>query len=138
MSNTVLIHDPATEKEAELDAISSVIHTYVEGGRKGNSSIIKSAFREDATIHGDIGGSLFAGPIDLLFDWIDDNPPAPNLIAYIVNIDLADTVATARLELHNWLGFQFTDLFTLLKEDGQWIITSKVFHTYKGFEGTSR
>lgn len=130
MSNTMLIKDTLAEKQEELDAISSVIQLYVEGGRKGDGSIMKPAFRENATIHGYIGGSLLAGPITLLFDWIDSNPPATDLVAYIVNIDLADTVATARLELHNWLGFRFTDQFTLLKEDSEWTITSKVFHTY--------
>ena len=91
---------------------------------------MKPAFRENATIHVYIGGGLLAGPIQILFDWVDGNPPAQDLEARIVNIDLASTVATARLELDHWLGNRFTDQFTLLKEDGAWTITSKVFHTY--------
>jgi len=60
-----------------------------------------------------------------------------------VNIDGADQaashvlilegkvpVATARLELDDWTGYRFTDLFTLLKIDGQWKIMSKVFHLH--------
>ena len=91
---------------------------------------MKRAFHDDATIHGHIGGGLLAGPIQILFDWVAENPPAPDLEATIVNIDLADTVATARLEITGWLGHRFTDQFTLLKEKGEWTITSKVFHTY--------
>ena len=41
-----------------------------------------------------------------------------------------NTVATARVEVTGWLGHRFTDQFTLLKENGAWTITSKVFHTY--------
>ncbi len=119
----------ADNREA-IEAISSVIQTYVEGGRKGDAAIMKGAFREDATIHGHMDGGLLAGPIHILFDWIDENPSAPDLEARIVSIDLADTVATARVELTGWLGNRFTDQFTLLKENGIWTITSKVFHTH--------
>ncbi len=118
------------DNEKDIEAISSVIQIYVEGGRKGDASIMKRAFRENATIHGHTGGGLLAGPIQLLYDYITENPPAPNLKAKIVNIDLANTVATARVELTDWLGTRYTDQFTLLKENGAWTITSKVFHAY--------
>jgi len=122
--------EKSADNQKDIEAISSVIQTYVEGGRKGDASIMKHAFRENATIHGHTAGGLLAGPIQLMFDFITDNPPAPNLEAKIVNIDLAHTVATARVELTNWLDTRYTDQFTLLKENGTWTITSKVFHTY--------
>ncbi len=126
--------EPAVSKSADnqrdIEAIASVIQTYAEGGRQGDAAIMKPAFREDATIHGYIGGDLLAGPIQILFDWVAESPPAPDLVATIANIDIADTVATALVEIIDWLGHRFTDQFTLLKEDGAWIITSKVFHTH--------
>ncbi len=91
---------------------------------------MKPAFHKDATIFGYIGADLFAGPIQKLFDWNDGNCPATELQARIASIDLIDTVATVRLELDNWTGHRFTDLFTLLKLDGQWTITNKVFHLH--------
>ncbi len=120
----------SADNQKDIEAISSVIQIYAEGGHRGDAAIMKPAFRENATIHGYIGGGLLAGPIQILFDWVTENPPAPDLKAKIANIDLAETVATARVEITNWLGFRFTDQFTLLKENGAWIITSKVFHTY--------
>jgi len=120
----------SADNQKDIEAISSVIQTYAEGGHRGDAAIMKPAFRENATIHGYIGGGLLAGPIQILFDWVTENPPAPDLKAKIANIDLTETVATARVEITNWLGFRFTDQFTLLKENGAWIITSKVFHTY--------
>ena len=118
------------DKQKDIEAISSVIQIYVEGGRKGDATFMKRAFRENAIIHGHTDGGLLAGPIQLLFDFVSANPPAPDLKAKIVNIDLANTVATARVELTDWLGTRYTDQFTLLKENDAWIITSKVFHTY--------
>ncbi len=118
------------DSQKDIEDISSVIQIYVEGGRKGDATIMKRAFRENATIHGIVNGSLFGGPIQIMFDWVKENPPATNLKAEIVNIDLANTVATARVELSDWNGARYTDQFTLLKENGAWIITSKVFHAY--------
>ena len=92
--------------------------------------MMKPAFRDNATIHGYLDGDLLAGPIDILFGWVSENLPSPYLEARIVNIDLANTVATARVEVTGWHGFRFTDQFTLLKETGVWTITSKVFHTH--------
>ncbi len=118
------------DNQKDIEDISSVIQIYVEGGRKGDASIMKPSFRKNAIIHGHTDGGLLAGPIQLLFDWVTENPPAPNLEAKIVSIDLANTVATARVELTDWLGTRYTDQFTLLKENGTWTITSKVFHAY--------
>ncbi len=120
----------SADNQRDIEAITSVIQAYAEGGRKGDAAIMKPAFREDATIHGHLGGSLLAGPIHILFDWVAENPPASDLEAKIVNIDLAETVATARVEIIGWLGHRFTDQFTLLKENSAWTITSKVFHTH--------
>ena len=120
----------SAENQKDIEAISSVIEIYAEGGRKGDAVIMKRAFRENAIIHGYINGGLLAGPIQTLFDWVAENPPAQDLEGEIVNIDLANTVATARFEVTGWLGHRFTDQFTLLKENGEWTITSKVFHTY--------
>ena len=55
---------------------------------------------------------------------------AAELQFWITSIDLAGTIATVRLELDNWTGHRFTDMFTLLKVDGEWKIMNKVFHLH--------
>ena len=114
----------------DVDAISSVLNAYVEGGRKGDPAIMKYAFRKNATIHGYLGDKLLAGPIIILYEWIVGNPPASKLESEIINIDVANTIATARMENSNWHGNNFTDQFTLIKENDQWLIVSKVFHAH--------
>ena len=114
----------------EYDAISKTVHAYINGGISGRSSDMKPAFHADATIFGYIGPDLFAGPIQGLFDWIDQNDPATELQGRIASIDIVETVATVRLELENWGAHRFTDMFTLLKVDGEWKIMNKVFHLH--------
>ena len=122
---------PSTDVN-EHDAIAETIQHYIDGARTGKGDAMKPAFHKDATIFGYIGADLFAGPIQQLFDWNDQNGPATGLQARLASVDLIDTVATVRLELDNWTGHRFTDLFTLLKVDGQWKIMNKVFHLHTG------
>ncbi|MGI9543177.1 MAG: nuclear transport factor 2 family protein [Cyclobacteriaceae bacterium] len=110
--------------------IAKTVQHYIDGAKSGKGADMKPAFHKDATIFGYVGEDLFAGPIQILFDWNDQNGPATELLARIASIDIIDTVATVRLELANWTGFRFTDLFTLLKVDGQWKIMNKVFHLH--------
>ena len=114
----------------EHDAIATTIQHYIDGAKSGKGDDMRPAFHKDATIFGYTGPDLLAGPIQQLFDWNDENGPATKLQARIASIDLIDTVATVRLELDNWTGSRFTDLFTLLKVDGKWQIMNKVFHLH--------
>ena len=115
---------------SDYDAINKTVQHYIDGGKTGKSEEMKLAFHPDATIFGYAGEDLFGGPIQKLFEWVDQNPPATELQGRIANIDLIETVATVRLELENWNGRRFTDLFTLLKVDGELKIFSKVFHLH--------
>ncbi len=114
----------------DQDVIAKVVQHYIDGARSGKGDDMKPAFHEDATVFGYVGTDLFAGPIQNLFAWNDDNGPATELEDRIASIDVTGTVATVRLELDNWTGFRFTDLFTLLKVDGDWKIMNKVFHLH--------
>ena len=114
----------------DQDLIAKVVQHYIDGARSGKGDDMKPAFHKDATVFGYVGPDLFAGPIQNLFAWNDDNGPATELKDRIASIDVTGTVATVRLELENWTGFRFTDLFTLLKVDGDWKIMNKVFHVH--------
>lgn len=114
----------------EYDAVVRTLQLYIEGAKSGRGADMKPAFHQDATMFGYVGAELFAGPIQHLFDWNDQNGPATGLQARIASIDIIGTIAVARLELDNWTGHRFTDLFTLLKVEGEWKIMSKVFHLH--------
>ena len=115
---------------ADYDAIKETIQHYINGGRTGNTAEMKLAFHKDATMFGYIGRDLFAGPIQGVFDWNDQNGAAAELEGRVTSIDLVGSVATARIELDNWSGHRFTDFFTLLKVDGEWKVMNKVFYLH--------
>jgi len=130
MQKEAKIETSASAALSDYDAITNTVHHYINGGQTGRTDEMKLAFHPDATIFGYVGPDLFAGPIQKLFDWNDQNGPAAELQGRITSIDLIETVATVRLELDNWGGHRFTDLFTLLKVDGEWKIINKVFYLH--------
>ena len=91
---------------------------------------MKAAFHRDATSLVMSGPELFAGPIQKLFRLERSSGPAAGLQFNLASVDITGTIATARLELDNWTGHKFTDMFTLLKIDGEWKIISKVFYLH--------
>jgi hypothetical protein len=112
------------------DAIAKTLQHYIDGARSGKGDDMKPAFHKDATIFGYAGADLFGGPIQQLFDWSDENGPAAELQTRVASIDLVGTVAIVRLELTDLNSARYTDMFTLLKVDGEWKIMSKVFHLH--------
>lgn len=117
----------------EYDAIVEVLNQYNEGGKQANSSIMKPAFSDRATIFGvDASGELAGGPIQGLFDTIDTAfRPSPEARAAVSRIDIVGTAASARVDTDDISGFRFTDFFNLLKVDGRWIVVSKIYHTHQ-------
>lgn len=116
----------------EYQAILEVLTKYNEGGAKADSSIMKPAFSDKATLFGvDANGALVGGPIQMLFDIIDnDFTPSPNAAGAVVRIDIVGTAASARIDTDGISGFRFTDFFNLLKVDGKWTVVSKIYHTH--------
>ena len=130
MQKEAAIKSDSAPTLSEYDAITRTVQHYINGGKTGRSDEMKLAFHKDATIFGYVGPDLFAGPIQGLYDWNDQNGAATELDGRIVSIDIINTIATVRLELENWTGHRFTDLFTLLKIDGEWKIMNKVFYLH--------
>ena len=120
--------NPASNDDAEQ--IGRLMQTYIEGGRTGSSDHLRPIFHELATICGYVGPELFAGPIQMFYDWHTENGPAAELVAGDIRIDVEGSAASVRVELDNWTGHRFTDFFTLVKIDGQWQIMSKVFYLH--------
>lgn len=111
------------------DQIKEVINKYVQGVISGNVEIMKPAFHQEATMYGFLPTGLVGGSIQNLFDFINEVGAAPNLIYKIDVLDVDGTIASARLKLEKDAnGDSYTDLFQLLKIDGEWIVMAKLFH----------
>jgi hypothetical protein len=94
---------------------------------------MKPAFHEGASFFGYAGGQLAQGTA-FLFDWIDQNGPAPDIEARFASVDIVDSIASVRLEIAGFSGalagsgVRMSDVFTLLKTPDGWRIIQKAFH----------
>jgi len=118
---------PSTD---DIRQIESVMDTYIRGGRSGDNDLLRLIFHDLATICGYVGPDLFAGPIEMFYDWHAENGPAADLVAGDMRIDVEGSAASVRVELDNWTGHRFTDFFTLVRIEGRWQIMSKVFYLH--------
>ena len=116
--------------EDDIRRIETLMQTYIEGDRTGSVDTLRPIFHELATICGYVGPDLFAGPIEMFYDWHAENGPAADLVAGDIRIDVEGSAASVRVELDNWNGHRFSDFFTLVKVDGTWQILSKVFYLH--------
>lgn len=137
MSSSVTAISPGTigSRIAEYDAIVTVMERYNEGVRTGSSAVMKPAFHEGCTFYGHYNGTLLAGPIQMLFDWVDANGPASDIRFRVTNVDVRNTIASVSMEVENMTGklagapgATLSDLFQLIKVDGNWLISQKSFH----------
>ena len=116
----------------EEDGIRQAINFYIDGLREGNVETLKQAFHSEATMCGHLGETLLVVPIQGLYDFVTSNPaPAKSgepFSASIAAIDIAGSIASAKITEKSYQGHNFTDFFNLLKIDGRWWIVSKVFN----------
>ena len=112
----------------EYEAVVRTVEYYIEGGRRGSAEIMKNAFHPGANIFGYLDGHPAGGPIQLLYDMVEGRA-AGDIPYEITQLDITGNIAMLKLDIPNWAGKHYTDMFTLLKmEDGEWKIVSKVSH----------
>lgn len=136
--NSIAIADEQADSNnvylTEHDAITRTMHLYIAGARAGDGDLMRPAFHPSATISGFCQGVEYSGTVDHVFQWITQNGPAPNIEPRFARIEIIETIAVVHLEVQRWSGklaganARASDVFTLLKCNGKWKITHKLFH----------
>ncbi|MEM6703102.1 MAG: nuclear transport factor 2 family protein [Acidobacteriota bacterium] len=113
---------------AEVDAVRSVIESYVRGSREGDAALLRGLFHPDAVMMGYMGGQLLSGSPEPFFQHADGSPQDDSYEGSVGDLRVDGDVATATLYERGFSGLDFVDHFHLLREEGTWRITSKIFH----------
>ncbi len=130
-------HRTTDQYYADYEAIVKTLQYYIDGSMAGKSELMHAAFHEHATIVGYFGGGLVFGPIQRLYELIDNNGPAPDIQPHFASIEMLDTIAVVRLEVAHWTGkvigtdTHMTDLFNLIKTEAGWKVSQKMFHLHQ-------
>jgi len=135
MTDMTQTHEPQVDSRdviADYDAIQRVVQLCLDGEAKGDVAKLQEAFHAEARMFGDLAGTRYDGPIQLLFDMATDGPAdTGNYQARILSIIQEGDAATAVVaEEGYWGTVSFVDFLSLCRIEGTWKIVNKTFaHT---------
>ena len=109
----------------EIDGIKKALGYYTEAAVKGDSKIAVLGFAPAATMSYVDEDSLITVPIQSLYDYYNQTGPH-NATYEITDCSVAGNVAMVRIE-SKFGENEFTDMFTLVKDNSDWKIVSKVY-----------
>jgi hypothetical protein len=125
---------PVQTYVSEYDAIIKTMKCYLDGLREGKSELMRPVFHPAATFFGHYPGGIMNGPIQPLFDWVDQNGAAAEIESRVAAVEILGKVAYVRLELERLsgtlagAGVTMSDVFTFMLTDEGWRIVQKAFH----------
>jgi len=116
---------------SEEAAVRAAVQKYVDGCVAADPAGVRDAFDENAIMWGYLGpdyatmsGADFAANVVATAQ-----PAGPEYSFEIHDVTVQGDVAHAVLDEQQFLGADFRNFFGLIKRDGVWRITSKVFTT---------
>jgi hypothetical protein len=119
---------------ADKAAVQNVIDNYVDAMFHANIEALRNCFHPEAVMHGFLGDMKLFGTPEPFFEDIGSKPSmASGGVPYkgeVISLELEGGVASVTLKEEGIPGgISFVNYFHLLKEDGIWRITSKLFTT---------
>jgi hypothetical protein len=116
---------------SEQDDVRGAIDKYVRAVASRDVGLLRSVFRADAHMWGYLGETLLSIPIEGFFTVVAGSPePAAWAGGYshkIRSIEVTGDVAVGVLEEAGYIGADFTNYFSLVRENGSWAIAGKTF-----------
>ena len=117
---------------SDEQAISAVVHLYVDGMAFANEGALRKAFHPDAAIIGNYNGALEWTTREGFIKTIVEAgaaPPGTQPEMDVQKIDITGDAATVRV-VDSFTGERYSDHLSLVKIDGRWVIVNKVFHQH--------
>ena len=131
MSSTTIANAPSSIED--LDEITRVMTTLLEGESAGDVAKLKAVFHPDARMFGQAEGQRYDIPISEYFDFAASAPANSegNYRARVLSVQQTGDVAiVVAVEENCWGSVSFIDYFSLSRIAGEWKIVNKTFaHT---------
>ena len=117
----------------DLDEITRVITTLLEGESAGDVAKLQAAFHPDARMFGQAEGQRYDLPISDYFAFAASAPgnSEGNYRARVLSVQqTGDAAVVTALEENCWGSVSFVDYFSLSRFAGEWKVVNKIFaHT---------
>ncbi|ACP27351.1 conserved hypothetical protein [Sinorhizobium fredii NGR234] len=117
---------------SDEQAISAVVHLYVDGMAFANEAALRKAFHPSASIVGNFKDSVEWLTRDAFIAAVSEEGSAPPETQPLMELDLIHVTGDAASVkvIDEFGGSRYTDYLSLLKIDGRWLIVNKVWHRH--------
>ena len=113
------------------EAVVAVSQAFVDALRDGDPDAVMAAFHVEAVAFGLGDGEWLSGPAHHLHGLIAKVGPAPDIKSRIDVLAITPTTAVVRADIEgDALGADYTDFYTLIKQNGAWKIVTNALHQY--------
>lgn len=114
----------------EITAIQKLIDNYFEGIYYGKIDKLESVFHKKSLLFGDIKGQPYLKSVAEYLESVG-NRESPHqkgerFEMKTISIEIRNHIAFLKLEVP-MLGYNYCDYISLIKNDGQWQISNKLF-----------
>ncbi|MFH8220994.1 nuclear transport factor 2 family protein [Streptomyces sp. NPDC018057] len=120
-----------TDPTTAHDGVRAAVEAYVSAVCAGDPEAVREAFRPEAYMWGYLGPELVSAPIGAFCQVVaagsGERAWTRTYTYDIRSIEVSGEVAVAVLDERGYQGEDFTNHFSLVREDGQWRIASKTF-----------
>ena len=110
-------------------AVSAVLTNYFKGIFTGDTDLLRRVFHSEALVAGDINGQPYFKSVAQYLEGVENRKSPLELHEKfqmdIVSIEIINSIAVAKVHLPMF-GFNYYDLLSLTKVDGEWIIINKL------------
>ncbi len=113
------------------DDVLAPLRAYIRGHATGDPAHFRESFLSTAHIEGMRNGAFVSWSLDDYCGLFNGQPASdePTRSRRIDAVDVHGTVATASMTLRHGAD-TFTDIFLLVRVDGQWRIANKAYHRH--------
>ncbi|CNF37581.1 Putative lumazine-binding [Mycobacterium tuberculosis] len=112
----------------DLRAIRAVIESYAKACRTGDVEALGAIFHADARMYGSIDGRHVEQPISRMLELVAAAPTGDDHQCEIVSLHQTGGAASVLFAEEGFQGRSFMDHFALTRQDGSWLVVSKVYH----------
>jgi hypothetical protein len=113
-----------------FDQIGQVLGAYCDGIYSGNVEQLRSAFHATAILWGEVKGQPYYRPLDEYLTVVR-NRKSPQALGEsygmkVLGMEIHGNIALAKVRCR-MLGYNYTDVLSLLYQDNRWGIVAKLF-----------
>lgn len=114
----------------KAEQVTKVIKNYFDGIYYGDIEKLRSSFRDDVYLYGDVRGDEYLKSLDEYLEGVKNRKSPSELNEKnqmeILSIEIIGNVAIAKLHVP-MLGFNYYDFLSLSLVQGEWKIVNKLF-----------